>query len=163
QEGQEVEVTVLAIDPESKKISLGMRQLTQDPWANIEQRFTSGTTHTGKVTRATEFGAFVELTTGVEGLVHISEMDHRRVRKVTDVVKVGQQVDVKVLEVDPERKRISLSIKALIAQPQAEAAPEPEPPPVDIVRKRKDPLKGGNSSKVKSSGGGLFGNPHDFS
>ncbi|MEX1232872.1 MAG: S1 RNA-binding domain-containing protein [Planctomycetaceae bacterium] len=162
-EGQEVDVQILAVDREHNKISLGMRQLVQDPWADVETRFPVGSTQTGTVTRATDFGAFVELTHGVEGLVHISELDHRRVRRVTEVVKVGQQIDVKVLEVDPERKRISLSLKALIAQPQAEPGVE-EPAPVEPPRKRKGPLKGGNSGTVSrsSSAGGLFGNPSDF-
>ncbi|MDA0834925.1 MAG: S1 RNA-binding domain-containing protein [Planctomycetota bacterium] len=161
-EGQEVEVQILAIDRESNKISLGMRQLVQDPWSDVETRFGIGSTQTGTVTRTTDFGAFVELTHGVEGLVHISELDHRRVRRVTEVVKVGQQIEVKVLEVDPERKRISLSMKALLAQPQAEVEVE-EPASVEVPRKRKGPLKGGNSGNVSTAGsGGLFGNPSDF-
>lgn len=161
-EGQDVDVQILNVDRENNKISLGMRQLVQDPWADVESRFAAGTTHTGTVTRTSDFGAFVELTYGVEGLIHISELDHRRVRRVTEVVKNGQQVDVKVLEVDPERKRISLSMKALIAQPQADsAAAEEESAPEPVVRKHKGPLKGGNSAE-KSTSGGLFGNPSDF-
>jgi small subunit ribosomal protein S1 len=71
-----------------------------------------------KVTKTTEFGAFVELEPGLEGLVHISELDHQRVVRVTDIVQVGQEIDLKVLTIDPDRRRIALSRKALVAQPQ---------------------------------------------
>ena len=156
--GQPVEVKVLSIDTDKQRISLGMRQLIADPWATAAETFAKGTTVSGTVTRTTEFGAFVELTAGVEGLIHISELDHARVRKVTDVLKNGQEVEAQVLEVDPERKRISLSLKALAAKP-AEPKPDESQPVEPYRRKRKGPLKGGTSSL---SGGGLFGNPSDF-
>jgi small subunit ribosomal protein S1 len=102
----------------------------------------------GRVTRITEFGAFVRLGPGVEGLVHISELSHKRVFRVTDVLTEGQEVDVMVLSVDPEQQRISLSMKALEAKPQAAAkeeqpeTPEPAAPP-PAPKKRTTPLKGG--------------------
>jgi len=156
--GQQVEVKILSVDADKQRISLGMRQLIADPWSTAAEEFAVGTTVSGTVTRTTDFGAFVELVAGVEGLVHISELDHSRVRKVTDVLKDGQQVEVQVLEVDLERKRISLSLKALTAKPE-EPKPDEGPPAEPYRRKRKGPLKGGTSSL---SGGGLFGNPGDF-
>jgi len=115
----------------------------------------------GKVTKTTEFGAFVELEPGLEGMVHISELDHRRVHRVTDVLKVGQEVDAKVLSIDLDKKRIALSIKALAARPEAPQKPADEElaPGGGAVyeRKRKEPLKGGGTG----SGGFLFGNPKD--
>lgn len=158
-EGQSVEVKVLTVDAEKKKISLGMRQLSDNPWANAEAKFAKGSTFTGKVTRTEQFGAFVELEPGVEGLVHISELDYRRVGRVTDVLNVGQMTDVQVLEVDPGRKRISLSVKALKAKPEEQAPAAEDAAPV-VERKRSGPLKGGIGGNIE---GGLFGNPGDFS
>jgi small subunit ribosomal protein S1 len=157
-EGQQVDVKVIGLDPEKKKISLGMRQLSQNPWNLAADKYAAGSTHQGTVTRTTNFGAFIELEPGVEGLVHISELEHRRVNRVTDVLKVGQQVDAKVLEVDLERKRIALSLKALVEKPQEKREEQPAPVPA-IERKRKSPLKGGMGD---SGGGKLFGNPRDF-
>ena len=158
QEGGQVEVVVLSLDREKQKIGLGMRQLARNPWSDVESRYSAGKTVTGKVTRLTDFGAFVELEQGVEGLIHISELDHRRVNRVNDVLAVGQEVQVQVLEVATDRQRISLSLKALKEKPEAPKSAEPEPPPPP-VRKRTEPLRGG---KTANPGGGLFGNPHDF-
>jgi len=155
-EGQEVEVKVLTIDSDKKKISLGMRQLAANPWSNVENKYAKGSVHTGKVTRTEAFGAFIELEPGIEGLVHISELDYKRVRAVTDVLSVGQQTEVQVLEVDPQKKRVSLSVKALKAKPE-EAAPTPVVEPPKYVRK--EGLKGGIGGDVK---GGLFGDPTKF-
>jgi len=159
-EGQQVEVQIVGLNPESRKISLSMKQLMQDPWLAVPEKYAVGTTVSGTVTRTTKFGAFVELEPGIEGLVHISELDHQRVRRVEDLLKQGQAVDAKVLEVDPARKRIGLSLKALKenpadlqALPETAAAHQPQ-------RKRKMPLKGGTG---ENAGGGLFGNPRDFS
>ena len=112
----------------------------------------------GKVTRVADFGAFIELEQGVEGLVHISELDHQRVRRVQDILAVGQEVQVQVLEVDADRQRISLSLKALKEKPELPKFVEPEPVPAP-VRKRKEPLRGG---KTAETGGDLFGNPKDY-
>jgi small subunit ribosomal protein S1 len=157
-EGQEIEVKVLSIDPDKKKISLGMRQLAANPWQTVETRYPKGSTVTGKVTRTEPFGAFVELEPGVEGLVHISELDYKRVRSVTDVLKVGQTAQVQVLETDPQKKRISLSVKALLAKPEA-AAPVEAPAAPAYERKRKSGLKGGIGGNTQ---GGLFGDPRSF-
>jgi small subunit ribosomal protein S1 len=129
------------------------------PWQGIRERYPISSTAHGKVTKTTDFGAFVELEPGLEGMVHISELDHRRVHRVTDILQVGKEVDVKVLSIDPEKKRIALSIKALIARPDAPAKKSDEDlaPSAGAAyeRKRKDPLKGGGTG----SGGLLFGNP----
>ena len=159
-EGQDVEVKVLSVDKEKKKIGLGMRQLSANPWTTAEAKYAKGTTVTGRVTRTEPFGAFIELEPGVEGLVHISELDHQRVRRVTEVLNVGQTAAVQVLEVDPQKKRISLSVKALLAKPD-------EPKDEDLApgsgptyeRKRKEPLRGGIGGTAP---GGLFGDPRKF-
>jgi small subunit ribosomal protein S1 len=158
-EGQQIEVQVINLDPGKKKISLGMRQLTRDPWAAVVDSYPPGSTVTGKVTRTTDFGAFVELEPGLEGLIHISELDYRRVRSVTEVLKVGQEATAKVLEVDPSRKRVSLSLKALKEKPEEKKA-EDEPSAESYERKRKGPLKGGTTGAP--AGGGLFGDPNRF-
>jgi small subunit ribosomal protein S1 len=162
-EGQQVEVQVLSVDKDTKKISLGMRQLSANPWQLAADKYAKGTNVTGKVTRVEPFGAFIELEPGVEGLVHISELDHKRIKRVTEVLDVGQMVEVQCLEVDPGRKRISLSVKALRAKPEAPPKPQDE----DLApgkgeayqRKTKGPLKGGIGG---ANSGGFFGNPKDF-
>lgn len=159
-EGQEVEVKVLSVDREQGRVSLGMRQLAPNPWRTAETKYEKGSTVTGRVTKVEAFGAFVELEPGVEGLVHISELEHRRVNRVTEVLNVGDMPEVQILEVDPKKKRISLSVKALKAKPEPverskEEAPETKP----YQRQRKSPLKGGTGASGRS---GLFGNPRDF-
>lgn len=160
QEGASVDVVVLSLDRDKQKIGLGMRQLATNPWAGVEDRYPTGKNVTGKVTRVSDFGAFVELETGVEGLIHISELDHQRVRKVTDVVNVGQEIEMQVLEVLSDRQRISLSLKALKQKPEKPKDEDLSPSKGEqYERKRKEPLRGGTS---KDGGGGLFGNPGDF-
>jgi len=122
--GDEVRVQVLKVDDELRKVSLGMKQLQQDPWHTAVSEFAEGTTVAGKVTRTSKFGAFVELAAGVEGLVHISELSDRRVANAEEVVQVGQKVPVKILSVDPVAKRISLSmVKAQEDADRKEYAP----------------------------------------
>jgi small subunit ribosomal protein S1 len=157
QVGQAVKVKIRKIDPETGKISLGMKELSESPWDNISSKYPSKSNVTGTVSKIMEFGAFVELEPGVDGLVHISELDHKRVFRVTDVVSVGQEIEAQVLSVDAANRRISLSIKALKARPQAEKKPEPElEEPVEPLKlpKRNVPLKGGRDS---GSGGERFG------
>jgi small subunit ribosomal protein S1 len=156
-EGQDIEVVILSIDHDKGKIGLGMKQLQASPWQSIFDRYPPQSTAHGKVTKTTEFGAFVELEPGLEGMVHISELDHKRVHRVTDILQVGKEVDVKILTIDPDKKRIALSVKALVARP--EAAPKKNDEDlapgggVAYERKRKEPLKGGGTG----SGGLLFG------
>jgi small subunit ribosomal protein S1 len=145
QPGQRVKVQVLRIDHDKRKLSLGMKQLMDSPWDNVSERYPPGSTHTGKVSRTTEFGAFVELEPAIEGLVHISELATRRVYRVTDIVKVDQEVKVMVQSVDPGARRISLSLRAALPKEPEPAAVEDEeeeyvPPP---PRTSKIPLRGG--------------------
>lgn len=160
QEGQKVDVVVLSLDREKQKIGLGMRQLAHNPWATVSTNYSVGKEVSGKVTRTTDFGAFVELEPGVEGLIHISEIDHQRIRKVTDVLGIGQEVQAQVLEVAPDRQRISLSMKALKAKPEKPKDEDLAPGKGEAYeRKRKEPLRGGTAT---GGGMGLFGNPSDF-
>src|SRR5262245_12483022 len=160
QEGQKVRVRVERIDEATGKISLSLKNPEEHPWTNIEQRFPVGSTVKGPVSRIAQFGAFVKLAPGVEGLIHISELAHHKVYKVENVVKEGQEVECKVLDVDPEAQRMSLSLKAAIAKPEkaddgAKEKAEVEEPPRELaVPKRSGPLKGGIQRK---SGGEQFG------
>lgn len=117
-EGQKVVVRILKLDWEQDRISLGIKQVQGDPFATAINAITEGAEITGRVTKILEFGAFIEVQPGVEGLVHISELDHRRVGKVEDVVKPDEIVKAKVLKIDPETRRISLSLKALKPLPE---------------------------------------------
>ena len=161
QEGQKVRVRIEKIDPETGKIGLSLKNPEEHPWTNIQTRFPAGTTVRGPVTRLAQFGAFVKVAPGVEGLIHISELAHHKVFKVENVVKEGDEVEVKVLSVDPEQQRMSLSLKATLARPEKasdkrkEDAVEPDEPPRALaVPKRSGPLKGGTG---KGSGGDQFG------
>ena len=109
---QEVEAVVLEIDKVNQRISLGIKQLTPDPWENIDQHFKIGDIVTGKVTKLASFGAFVDLGQDIDGLVHISQISDERVEKVKDVLKVGDVVTARIIKVDKVDRRIGLSIKA---------------------------------------------------
>ena len=119
--GQEVEAKVLKVDPAKRRISLGMKQLQPHPWDLAGEKYKVGDRVHGTVTRVAEFGAFVELEKGVEGLIHLSEMSWtKKVRKPSDVVNPGDQVDVVVLGVNPADRRISLGLKQALGDPWAE-------------------------------------------
>jgi small subunit ribosomal protein S1 len=142
--GQAVKVVVLKVDRERRKVSLGLRQLTPSPWDSVDANYPPNSVVKGKVTRLMEFGAFVELEPGVEGLVHISELAPQRVRRVADVVQEGQEVQVMVLAVDRNQRRISLSLKAALPKEgEAPAEEEEEEIPVKPTRPRTTPLRGG--------------------
>ena len=157
-EGQEVQVRILKIDREKSRISLGMKQLMQNPWLGLSERYPKEHIVSGKVTRVSDFGAFVELEPGVEGLVHISQLAWRRVGTVAEMLKPGDEKDFQVLEVDQKRKRVSLSLKALEQKPESVRKAEAEEG-ARPVRKPNLDLRGGTG---KTGGGGLFGNPTDF-
>ena len=110
--GDEVEVEVLDVDLQRERISLGLKQTTEDPWLKLVESYPVGSIVDGKVTKIVPFGAFIELGSNVEGLVHISEMAAKHIDTPAQVVKVGQEVKVKVMEINPDRRRISLSMKA---------------------------------------------------
>lgn len=125
--GEEVQAKVISVDPESGRVSLSIKDTLAGPWDNIEERAAVGSVLDGLVKRLTTFGAFVELFPGVEGLVHISQIAHQHIATPHEVLKEGQEVQVKVLEVHPEQQRISLSIKAL------QEAPKPQKEEVEEV------------------------------
>ena len=111
--GQEVEVVILEINPEHQRISLGLKQIEEDPWADIANLYKVGDVVTGKVSQITAFGAFVELSNKIDGLIHISQLSRDRVEKVKDVLKIGDEVEARVIKVDTDERRIGLSIKAV--------------------------------------------------
>lgn len=114
--GQKVNVYVLSVDKENKKVSLSIKKLVEDPWKNVEQNYPVGNVVLGKVARFANFGAFVELEPGVDGLVHISQISTERINKPSDVLQIGQQVKAKIVDVDKENKKIGLSIKEVEEQ-----------------------------------------------
>jgi small subunit ribosomal protein S1 len=161
QEGQKVRVRIEKIDETTGKISLSLKNPEEHPWMNIASRFPVGSTVRGPVSRIAQFGAFVKLAPGVEGLIHISELAHHKVYRVENVVKEGEEVECKILSVDAEAQRIGLSLKATLAKPEkAEskskepAEQEDAPPREPVIPKRSGPLKGGTG---KASGGEQFG------
>ncbi|MHB8417883.1 MAG: 30S ribosomal protein S1 [Myxococcales bacterium] len=111
--GDEVEAVVLNIDVENERFSLGIKQLTPDPWETLNERKPVGTRARGKITKVTDFGAFVEIEPGIEGLVHVSELREERVESPRDVVKEGDEVDVKIIDINTADRKVALSIKAL--------------------------------------------------
>ena len=121
--GQEIEAKVLKIDPEKQRISLGMKQLQPHPWDSVAEKYKTGERVRGTVTRVADFGAFVELEPGIEGLIHISEMSWaKKVRKPSDVVKPGETVEAVILGVNAGERRISLGLKQALGDPWAEVA-----------------------------------------
>jgi small subunit ribosomal protein S1 len=124
EKGDEVEVKVLKVDKEQERVSLSIKETLPGPWDTVEEEFAVGSVVTGTVKRVADFGAFVELKPGVEGLVHISELAHKHVETPHEVVANGEEVEVKVLDVDSERERVSLSIKALQDAPEQPAKEE---------------------------------------
>jgi len=121
--GQELQVKVLKIDPESRRISLGLKQLQPEPWDQVGGKYMAGERVTGTVTRLMDFGAFVELEPGIEGLIHVSEMSWvKKVRKPSDILKEGDTVEVVILTVSPAEKRMSLGLKQTLGDPWADVA-----------------------------------------
>ena len=141
QVGQEVEIVVINVDAKRRRIGLSLKRITPDPWESVAEDFAANKTVSGKVSKILEFGALVELRPHVEGMIHISELSHERVRTTGDAVKVGEEVEVKVLSVDPRKRRIALSRKALLEPPVRQAEPASAPRP-----RRKRELRGGLDS-----------------
>ena len=159
--GQKVKVRIEKFDKDTGKVSLSYREVGANPWQGVETKYPVGLRAKGTVSRLMDFGAFVKLEPGVEGLIHISELGHGRVIRARDVVSEGQEVEVKVLSVDPEKQRIGLSLKALLTPPerpgQQKVADEDLPLPADAPktpRKQHQELKGGTGGP---SGGEKFG------
>jgi small subunit ribosomal protein S1 len=156
QPGQSIEVIVVKIDHEKRKLSLSVKQLQAGPWENIHDRYGIGQVVSGKITRTKDFGAFVELEPGVEGLVHISELARRRIWRVGDVVKEGQEVQVKILNIDAPQQRMSLSLREALSEDKPAKSPEEleeeaaaeEPAPAP--RPRNPNLRGGIGDQIPS-------------
>ena len=120
--GQQVQVKILKVDPAKKRISLGMKQLQADPWSHGGREVSRRRARQGTVSRLTDFGAFVELEPGLDGLIHLSEMSwSKKVRKPSDMLKAGDAVEVVILGVNPGEKRISLGLKQALGDPWADA------------------------------------------
>ena len=124
--GQKINVKILSMNEEKGKISVGLKQNTPEPWSVINENYQVGQVVEGKVVQIKEYGAFVELEPGLDGLVHISEIAHKRVTNIADEISIGQMVNAKILEIDEEKRRISLSIKETLDAPEAEAPAEDE-------------------------------------
>jgi ribosomal protein S1/(E)-4-hydroxy-3-methyl-but-2-enyl pyrophosphate reductase len=129
--GDKVKVKILSMNEEKNKISLGLKQTTPEPWSVINEKYEVGQIVTGKVVQIKEYGAFVELEPGLDGLVHISEVAHKRVNDIAEELQLGQEVEAKILDIDTERKRISLSIKQTTEAPVAEEAEAEEEVPAE--------------------------------
>src|SRR5437868_7166694 len=109
--GEQVEACVLSVEKDNKRIFLGVKQLSQNPWETIEKTMPIGSLVKGAISKITAFGAFVELDNGIEGLIHVTELSDQAFGKIEDVVSKGDEVTAKVLKIDPEHKKIALSIK----------------------------------------------------
>jgi small subunit ribosomal protein S1 len=148
--GDKVTCVVLNVDQERKRVALGLKQMASDPWeGDIPGRYHPGELKKGKVTKLTNFGVFVELETGLEGLLHISELSDDKIESPEEVVKVGDDIEVKVLRVEPKDRKIGLSRKNLYGGPE----PEPEAATDESSRPQRE-LRGGTGT-----GGPLFAMP----
>ena len=132
QKGQDVEAVVLEVDSANQRISLGLKQAQEDPWTTITSHYAVGQTVKGKVSKIASFGAFVELEGGVDGLVHISQISDQHVEHVKDALKVGQEVEARIVRIDREERRIGLSLR-----PAGEATPEEEAAAFDLPEEYK--------------------------
>lgn len=148
--GQEIDVIVLDIDLEKKRISLGSKQL-HDPWADADKRYLPGQDIKVKVVRLADFGAFVEVEEGIEALIHISQLSRKRVEKPADVLKEGDEITTRVLEVNPEQRRMRLSLAAL--EPEPEPAPVVEPEEKEMPKPDQKAERGEKSERRERKGG----------
>src|SRR5262249_1904334 len=158
--GQKVKVRVDKFDKDTGKVSLSYREIGESPWEKVDSKYAIGARANGVVSRLMDFGAFVKLEPGVEGLIQISEMGHGRGLRGWEVGSEGEEVEVKIMWVDKEQQRISLSLKALLTPPekpgQQKVADEDMPLPADAPKppkKRREELKGGTGGP---SGGEKF-------
>jgi small subunit ribosomal protein S1 len=146
-EGDEVEVMVLEIDPAERKVSLGLKQIEPDPWQQIPEKYKIGSVARGEIMNLTNFGAFAKLEDGIEGLIHISELAERRIEKPEEIVNIGDQLDLKIIHLDPNERRIGLSLKAAVveqerattAQYQQRQSPEPQRPEPEQPKQEEEP------------------------
>ena len=160
--GQKVRVAVKNVDRQTGKIGLSIRDTVESPWKNAAEKYHVGAAVRGTVSRIAQFGAFVRLEPGVEGLVHVSELAHRHVQSVSSVVREGEAVECKVLSCDPDEQRMSLSIKALATPPAGKGGPAAQPgepeveeAPLPPLKKSNTPLKGGTGRRGDGAKFGL--------
>jgi small subunit ribosomal protein S1 len=151
--GDKIEVEILAVDKEKKRVSLGIKQLTEDPWKKeIPEKYSVGDIVKGKVTKMTDFGAFIDMGSGLEGLLHISEVSNEKIKNLESVLSIGQELDVKIVKIEPEARKIGLSIKGLKGvekasgkkdQPQEEKAETetPEEVKAEVAEEKADEAK----------------------
>lgn len=145
EKGQTIQCKVLSVDEKNRRIALGLKQMTEDPWdADIPNRYVAGQLVTGKVTKITNFGVFVRLEDGLEGLLHISELADHKVENPEEIVKVGEDIEVKILRVDTEERKIGLSRKRVEwAEEEKPVETTPEEAPASSVSQKAEVLKGG--------------------
>jgi small subunit ribosomal protein S1 len=155
--GEKVKCVILNVDQERKRVALGLKQMASDPWeGDIPGRYHPGDIKKGKVTKLTNFGVFVELEPGLEGLLHISELADQKVESPEEVVKVGDEVEVKILRVDPADRKIGLSRKRLEDEGVEPEAGAEEPAAAGAAAKPRE-LRGGTGG----GGGQLFSMPEE--
>jgi ribosomal protein S1 len=140
-EGDTVKLVVLSLDPVARRMSFSLKQAGPDPWSTVTDRYAVETNVTGRITRVVDFGAFVELEPGLEGLIHVSELSSKDVRSASHVVKDGQEVRVHILDIDKEARRISLSLKRATETEAAATAPGAAQPAGP--KKKRPQLRGG--------------------
>ena len=125
--GDKIEVKILSVDKEKKRVSLGIKQLTEDPWKKeIPEKYSVGDTVKGKVTKMTDFGAFIDMGSGLEGLLHISEVSNEKIKNLESVLSIGQELDVKIVKIEPEARKIGLSLKGVEKVSGQENQPQEE-------------------------------------
>ncbi|MDD5455824.1 MAG: S1 RNA-binding domain-containing protein [Candidatus Margulisbacteria bacterium] len=139
--GDIIDVFVLGVDKENKKVSLGIKQLTPDPWEKVEEIYPIGSTVNGTISRITSFGAFVKLEHGLEGLIHISELSHKHVKNVEDVVQINQKIQVKVIRIIPEEQKIGLSLKQMLEEDEEEYYENAEVEAADEAEEIEEPAE----------------------
>ena len=145
--GDEVTSVITDINKDKKKISLSIKKLEENPWANIEQKYPVGSTVEGEVSKITDFGAFVKLASGIEGLVHISELSGEQVAKVEDIIKVGEKREFRVIKVNPEEHRIGLSLKPENAPAKQQAQQQQQAPAKEKPAREKSAAKSQRAEK----------------
>lgn len=154
EEGQQIEVKVLGVDKDDERISLGYKQLLPDPWQEFIKKHYEGEIVEGQVTKIVDFGVFMEIENGIEGLIHISQLSHRHIKTPDEVVSVGEKVKVKIINIDEEQKRVGLSIKELEEKP----VPKPKPEPRVETSKDEDNATG---VTIRDLVGDIFNNDED--
>jgi len=127
--GDKIEVEILSVDKEKKRVSLGIKQLTEDPWKKeIPEKYSVGDIVKGKVTKMTDFGAFIDMGNGLEGLLHISEVSSEKIKNLEKILSIGQELDVKIVKIESEARKIGLSLKGTGKAPEQEAKPQETQP-----------------------------------